>query len=268
VLSIKSIREVAPEIADKFESEDIKTSQKDIRTLGKILNQGTIEQKEQIVSELKNDPRKAIDIAREFVASSKTESYSPIPDAFYDKHVGDTITTPKAIPSEYQSDIDIFLKLAERICCPKCGELARNALKWSCCGLSIDEAADLADDGRNEPSAPIESKANLVGAAVCEHRECAETPIEDHYHEEPKCYSKMSFWIPPDNSSMLASKILRAFVSILNRDEAPSLDTLTEITGLPAEDIEAYLGKAPWVQKEEASDGLAIYLPRKPPQAT
>jgi hypothetical protein len=266
--ALEVIRDADPDFAQRFEAEDIKVPKKDILALGKALQHSTPEQREQIVSELEKDHEKAIDLAREVTTQIKTENHFPKHEASLADCSGDTSTNPEVTPTDFNPDLDAFLELARRIYCPKCGEAARTALKWSCCGLSIDEAADLADDGKNEQNSPIEPKNDLDVVEMCEHNDCAETATKDHDHQETKCYSEMAQWIPPDNSSMLASKILRALLCILKRDEAPHLDTLTRITGLPEEDIEAYLEKALWVQKEESQDGLAIYLPRKPPQAT
>ena len=114
--SLKAIQEVAPEIARKLESEEIKASKKDIRTLRKVLKQGTLEHKEQIVSELKKDDFKnAIETAKEIEAQSKPKSVSPETEAPLDDRVGDIIANPEVSPTRSNSDLDVFLMLADRI---------------------------------------------------------------------------------------------------------------------------------------------------------
>jgi hypothetical protein len=84
--SLEKIREIDSESAKKLESGEIKASKKDIRVLGKVINQGTAEQKEQIISDLKNDPRKAIDKAKEIAEQSKPENHSSEPETPHDDH--------------------------------------------------------------------------------------------------------------------------------------------------------------------------------------
>lgn len=106
--SIKAIQEVAPKIAKKLESEEIKASQKDIRILGKVLKQGTIEQKEQIASEIKDNFAKAVDMAKEIISRSKPENFSPGPEEPLDDRAGDVIANPEVSPDRSNSDIKDF----------------------------------------------------------------------------------------------------------------------------------------------------------------
>jgi len=253
----KAIHEVNPEIAKKLESGEIKASKTDIRALGKVLNQGTLEQKEQIASELKNDPRKAIDMAKKIEVQPKPEILYPEPEASFD----DT-------PTESNSDLDILLKLASRICCPKCGKNALTALMWSCCGLSIDEAANLPEDVEHEPTGHVDTSGDQVEERKQEHAECVETAAADCAQREHHNYSEMASWIPIDNSSMLASKIIWAFSCLLQKGEAPRVDSLAEMTGFPAEDVRTYVENSPWVLKDDSSpDGIPAYFPIKPSNA-
>lgn len=57
--TFQAVKEVAPEVARKLESEEIKTSDKAINAVGKVLRKGTPEQKEQVISEVKFDFKKA-----------------------------------------------------------------------------------------------------------------------------------------------------------------------------------------------------------------
>ena len=263
--SFKAIREVNSEIAKKLESGEIKASKKGIRTLGKALQQGTPEQKEQIESELQNDPGKAIDMAKEITAQSKRENHSPLPEVLHDDHVGNIITDAQASPTKSDSDLDILLKLANRISCPKCRINARTALKWSCCGLSIDEAANLAVDTENETNSIAVSSDSQDKEQSCVHEECAGNVTEDSAQKQSKSYSEMASWIPPDNSSPKTSKIIRAFSCLLKKDEAPRADSLANICDLPVEVVRSYLENAQWVIKDDSSqDGIVTYLPREP----
>ena len=85
----KVIRDVNPEIARKIESEKIKVSNKDILRVGKALQNSTPEQREQIVSELKKDFKKATKTAKKITAQSKPENLSPEPEEHLDDRVED-----------------------------------------------------------------------------------------------------------------------------------------------------------------------------------
>jgi hypothetical protein len=263
--SYKVIHEVDPEISKRLESGEIKASKKDILVLGKVLNQGTVEQKEQIVSDLKNDPRKAIDKAKKIEGQSKQENHSSEPETPHDDHIGDVVANSEVIPTELNSDLDAFLVLASRICCPKCGKNALTTLKWSCCGLSIDKAANLTEDIEPKPTGPADTPGDQVEKREQEHAECVETAAEDCAQGAHHNYSEMASWIPPDNSSLETSKIIRASSCLLQKGEAPRVDSLAEMTGLSAEVVRANLENASWVEKDDSSpDGIPAYLPKSP----
>jgi hypothetical protein len=100
----------------------------------------------------------------------------------------------------------------------------------------------------------------------CEHKEYARTVTADCAQKEPNYYSEMASWVPPDNSSLTTSKIVRAMCCLLKRGEAPRVDSLTGMTNLPEETVQAYLDSAPWIVKDDSSqDGIVEYLPREPP---
>jgi hypothetical protein len=208
-----------------LESEEIKASKKDIRTLRKVLKQGTLEQKEQIVSELKKDDFKnAIETAKEIEAQSKPKNVSPETEAPLDDRVGDIIANPEVSPTRSNSDLDVFLMLADRIYCPKCGKNAMTELRWSCCSLSLNEAANLAEGEKNKHNCLADSHDTRVEEGRREIVEHAGTLIMECTHMEPKSYSEMALWVPIDNSFPAISKIHRAFCSLLHRDEAPRVD--------------------------------------------
>jgi hypothetical protein len=143
---------VAPEVAHKLETEEIRVPQKDVRAVGKALLLAAPEQKEQIVSELKEDFKTATITAKKITAQSKPKKPSSVLEASLDDHVGDI---PEVTLTESNSDLEAFLELAGRICCPKCGKCALRALKWSCCGFSIDEASNRADGVENESTSLV-----------------------------------------------------------------------------------------------------------------
>ena len=59
------------------------------------------------------------------------ECFELEPEAPLDDRVEDIITNSDVSPTRFNSDLDVFLKLAGRITCPKCDENALTALKWS-----------------------------------------------------------------------------------------------------------------------------------------
>lgn len=263
--ALEIIRDVAPNFAQRVESEKIKVPKKDILTLVKALQHSTPEQQEQIVSALKNDSRKAIDMAKEITAQSKQENHSSISEVPNDDHVGDIITYAQAAPTESDSDLDILLKLADRICCPRCDINARTALKWSCCGHSLVEAANLQEDVENDDIIPADSPHCQVEEQRCENEEHAGTSTSDCTQNGRKPYHEMAAWIPPDNSSHEASAITWAMCCMLRKGEAPRADSLAKMKNLPEQTVRAYLENASWVRKDDSSpDGIVEYLPREP----
>ena len=75
-------------------------------------------------------------------------------------------------------------------------------------------------------------------------------------------YAEMASWVPPDNSSPEAAKIIRAFCILLMRGDAPRVDLLAEKTGLPEVTVQAYLDDAHWIRKDDSSPaGIVVYLP-------
>jgi ribosomal protein S27AE len=148
--AVKAVQEIAPDVAQKIESGEIKAPKKDIRTIGKVLQKGTPEQKEQIVSELKDNFQKAAAIANDISIRAKSPEPEPLTDeqkAALDQYVHEIATKPK-VPVTWQnaSHHDMLLEIGDEMTCPKCGKTARLMLKWTCCDLSIEEAQDLADE--------------------------------------------------------------------------------------------------------------------------
>ena len=148
--AVKAVHEIAPDVAQKIESGEIRAPKKDIRTIGKVLQTGTPEQKEQIVSELKDDFQKATAIANDISTRSKSPEPQPLTDeqkAALDQYVQDIATKPK-VPVTWQnaSHHDMLLEIGDEMTCPKCGQPASLVLRWTCCDLLIEEAQALADE--------------------------------------------------------------------------------------------------------------------------
>jgi hypothetical protein len=112
--------------------------------------------------------------------------------------------------------------------------------------------------------------AEAVLAKIQEHRrdlhfkEKADRLTTGPKDEAKKTYSyaDMVALVPPDSSSFEASKICRAFCILLKKGMAPRVDALVDMTGLPQDNILAYLNKAAWIRKDESSPGgIVVYLP-------
>jgi hypothetical protein len=75
-------------------------------------------------------------------------------------------------------------------------------------------------------------------------------------------YTEMVAWVPPDNSSHEAANICRAFCGLLVKGTAPRVDFLVKMTGLPEDNVKAYLDGATWIRKDESSPaGIVVYFP-------
>jgi hypothetical protein len=148
------IQQAAPEVARKLESEEIKAPQKDVQVIGKALQQATPEQKGQIVSELKDDFKKATETAKEIAIQTKIPDPTPLPPDLktaLDKYASEIGTKPPVSPIWTNSgDHDRILMVADELYCPKCNKKARIALKWVCCSLSIEDATGLAQKAMDE----------------------------------------------------------------------------------------------------------------------
>ena len=188
--SHRAIQQAAPEVARKLETEEIKAPQKDVRVVGKALQLATPEQKEQIVSELKKDFKKATKTAKKVTAQSKPENLSPEPEEHLDDRVGDIRSN---------SDLDAFLMLADRMRCPKCGKKARLVLKWSCCGLSIDKSTNQPEDPKKNiclgDSAQTQAEEQRF-----EGEEHAGTSSSKVTKKVSNPYSEMASWVPYNGS--------------------------------------------------------------------
>ena len=253
--SHQTIQQAAPEVARKLETEEIKAPQKDVKVVGKALQLATPEQKEQIVSELKKDFKKATKTAKEIAVQSKPENLSPEPEEHLDDGVGDIRSN---------SDLDALLMLADRMCCPKCGKKARLVLKWSCCGLSIDKAMNRADQVKKNICLGDSAQTHAEEQRF-EGEEHAGTPSSKVTKKVSIPYSEMASWVPYNKSTCVASKIHSAFVNLLEMGEAPRLDSLVNMANLPEEKVRDYLGKAAWVRKDDSSsDGIVRFLPIDP----
>ena len=154
--TVEAIKEVAPEVAQKLESEEIKVSDKDLRAVGKVLQKKdddcTPEQivhKEHVISELKDDLKKATETAKEIAVQTKSPDPEPLPEDLK-KSLDDYFKTrgsKPAIPIEWANsgNHSIILIVAPETTCPKCGKAAIEVLRWGCCDLSLQEATDLAE---------------------------------------------------------------------------------------------------------------------------
>lgn len=153
--AIDQIRENSGnEVAQKILNEDIKATKKDVLAVGHVLDEGAPAQKEQIVSELKDDFRKATETAKEIAIRAKIPEPTPLPPdlrAALDKCVSEIGTKPPVSPIwTNSSDHDHIMMVADEMYCPKCTKKARLVLKWVCCNLSIEEATGLAQKAMDE----------------------------------------------------------------------------------------------------------------------
>ena len=154
--TVEAIKEVAPEVAQKLESEEIKVSDKDLRAVGKVLQKKDddctpeqIAHKEHVISELKDDLKKATETAKEIAVKTKSPDPEPLPEDLK-KSLDDYFKTrgsKPAIPIEWANsgNHSIILIVAPETTCPKCGKAAIEVLRWGCCDLSLQEATDLAE---------------------------------------------------------------------------------------------------------------------------
>jgi hypothetical protein len=167
--TVEAIREVAPEVAEKIESGEIKVSLKDIVAVGKALQQADPEKKEQIVSDLKMDFKKASEIAKEIVIPPE-----PVVDPV--QAVAEWIEDMKtrseigAIPKVVADLLDLkgIKGTLEHLICPCCGTPAAGNLVWKCCGSTLDDAiarADIAVDKRFESLNPASRARQEMAAA-------------------------------------------------------------------------------------------------------
>jgi hypothetical protein len=155
--TVEAIKEVAPEVAQKLESEEIKVPDKDLRAVGKVLQKNDDDctpneraHKEHVISELKEDLKKATETAKEIAVQTHTNNSQPLPDDLK-KSLDDyfkTLGTKPAIPIEWSNsgNHSIILVIAPKTTCPKCGKAAIEVLRWGCCNLSLEEATDLAEE--------------------------------------------------------------------------------------------------------------------------
>jgi hypothetical protein len=199
--SLLSIRQVTPEVARKLETEEIKASEKDIRITGKALQLASAEQKKQIVFELGNDFKKATKTAKKIVEDLEPEKLSPEPEAAPGDHTRDF---GKSCP-----DLDALFALADRVCCPHCGKNARQVLKWSCCGLRLDESANYSDGAKNKHTYLADSSDSHVKKLEIDNKEQAVPATPQCVQKEPN-YSAMASWVPRDKSTTVSSLIHRA----------------------------------------------------------
>jgi len=154
--TVEAIKEVAPEVAQKLESEEIKVPDKDLRAVGKVLQKKDDDctphekaHKEHVISELKEDLKKATETAKEIAVQTKTPNPEPLPEDLK-KSLDDYFKTrgsKPAIPIEWANsgNHSIILIVAPETTCPKCGKAAIEVLRWDCCDLSLQEATDLAE---------------------------------------------------------------------------------------------------------------------------
>jgi hypothetical protein len=154
--TVEAIKEVAPEVAQKLESEEIRVSDKDLRAVGKVLQKKDddctpeqIAHKEHVISELKDDLKKATETAKEIAVQTKSPDPEPLPEDLK-KSLDDYFKTrgsKPAIPIEWANsgNHSIILIVAPETTCPKCGKAAIEVLRWGCCDLSLQEATDLAE---------------------------------------------------------------------------------------------------------------------------
>jgi hypothetical protein len=145
-------------VAKKYESGKIKVPEKDLRAVGKVLQKGTQEQKEQIVSEVKSDFKKAIETAKEITAPQIIEQETSEPPRPLIQLQEEPLPDPAEAVQKWQEDLaarggsmglqrSIFTDLLELksirdrasyLPCPRCGR--PGMLVWRCCGSTIDEA--------------------------------------------------------------------------------------------------------------------------------
>ena len=168
--SHQAVKEVAPEVARKFESEEIKIPQKDIVTLGKALKQGNPEQRDQIVSELKEDFRKATETAKEIVFLPRTSEPAVDPVQAVAEWVEDMKTRSQigAVPKVVADLLDFkgIKGTLEHLICPCCGTPAAGNLVWKCCGSTLDDAIARADEA-------VDKRFESLNAASRARRELA-----------------------------------------------------------------------------------------------
>jgi hypothetical protein len=86
----------------------------------------------------------------------------------------------------------LFLSLPARLVALNAARMPLTALRWSCCGLSIDEAANLVDEAMPEPTGPADTPGDQVEKREQEHAECVETAAEDCAHGAHHNYSEMA----------------------------------------------------------------------------
>ena len=152
----EQIKKVAPEMAERLGTNDFKPSEKSIFLLGRVLSEGTPEQRDQVASEINEDPMKAIETARK-ILSPKPDPLPELSNA-RDDYLKSMVAA--AIPA-FQNNATNHALIATRmreIFCPRCGKPASEVLRWSCCGLSVEEAAKEAHALLDGQSSKVDEK--------------------------------------------------------------------------------------------------------------
>ena len=144
--AVEAVKEIAPDVAQKLESEEIKTSDKAINAVGKVLQKGTPEQKETVTSELKEDFKKATDTAKEILSPRKIPEQMVDPvQAVREWEEGLRAKSDMPAIPKYITDLLDFKEIKamlEELSCPCCGAPAAGKLVWKCCGSTLDDAIE------------------------------------------------------------------------------------------------------------------------------
>lgn len=155
----EEIKNVAPGVAEKLGTMEIRAPARDIRLLGKVLAGGTPEQKEQVVSEINEDLKKGIETAKK-ILSSKPDPLPELSNA-RDDYLRSKVSA--AIPP-LQNNAANHALIAARIketFCPRCGKAGSEVLRWSCCDLSVEEAAKEVRASKDGLSSKVDEKTKL-----------------------------------------------------------------------------------------------------------
>ena len=161
--STQAVKEVAPEVAEKLESEAIKAPLKDILAVGKALKKADPEQKERLVSEIKNDFNEAIETSKDIVIQSTPfdSASDPLEAVQQWAEEQEANVDLPAIPLIVTNVLDLkgIRSMLKDKTCPCCGVPAAGKLVWKCCGSTLNESIDVAESAAHRFFEEAEAKS-------------------------------------------------------------------------------------------------------------